>query len=364
VRICFFDVASSGHHPSFRAGLASAAVDTGAEVTVASPDPHELPDIEWIHAVERGLGLGGRRQFRRISNHCRDIEAAMFVDLNFDRNVWVIPHSHANIPARRHVLHHTNQYIAEDRGTMGGLRTAGLRRFLSRLTDQGAQVIVHTQRAREVLGPIAAPNSILQFGYPIHREWILHADTHIAVDHHRPRVLFVGRARREKGLQDLLEAVARLGRDVVIQVAGPQDVAVLSSIQRSSPTVEIEWLDKFVPDVELMELFRTASIVAVPYRGVFRRHGGASGVLLQALAQAKPLITTYAVADQLPTGYGGAVIVPPDDALALAEGLEYALQRIGQLSRAAVAAGPSFVSTHHTFSGYINALFGESQNRE
>jgi glycosyltransferase involved in cell wall biosynthesis len=287
----------------------------------------------------------------------------MFVDLDFDRNVWVIPRSHASIPARRHVLHHTNQYIAEDRGIMGGLRTAVLRRYLNRLTDQGTQIIVHTRRAREVLEPKAAPNTILQFGYPIHREWVLNADTHIAVDHHRPKVLFVGRARREKGLQDLIEAVGRLGLDVVIQVAGPQDVAVLSSLQRSSPTVKIEWFDKFVPDVELLELFRAASIVAVPYRGAFGRHGGASGVLLQALAQAKPLITTDAVADQLPTGYDGAVVVPPDDAVALAEGLEHALQRVDQLSRAAVAAGPSFVSTHHTFSGYINALFGESQRR-
>jgi glycosyltransferase involved in cell wall biosynthesis len=207
-----------------------------------------------------------------------------------------------------------------------------------------------------------APNSILQIGYPIHQEWILTGDTPVEIKDDRTHILFVGRARREKGLEDLLEAAARLARDVVIQVAGPQDVTLIRSIQRSFPSVEVEWFDKFVSDKELMELFGQASIVAVPYREAFRRHGGASGVLLQAVAQAKPLLTTDAVADQLPTGYGGAVIAPADDGLALAEGLESALERLGKLTDAAVAVGPSFVGAHHTFSRYISALSGESQN--
>jgi glycosyltransferase involved in cell wall biosynthesis len=117
-----------------------------------------------------------------------------------------------------------------------------------------------------------------------------------------------------------------------------------------------------VSDAELKELFGKAAIVAVPYREVFRRHGGASGVLLQALAQGKPLLATDAVADQLPAEYDGAVVVPAGNPLALVDGLEHALRTLSKLTYAAMANGPRFVEQRHTFNGYARALLTGSAN--
>jgi len=175
-----------------------------------------------------------------------------------------------------------------------------------------------------------------------------------------PRILFVGQARREKGLLDLIDATSKLTNSINLQVVGPQDPGPVSSLEQQHDTTNVGWINHFVSDAELANLYKRSSIVAVPYRSSFRHHGGASGGLSRALAHAQPVVTTETGSDQLPMSCGGAVVVPADNVSALTEGLEQALQATTALTAAAVVEGPAFIHKHHTFEAYVTALPGRT----
>jgi glycosyltransferase involved in cell wall biosynthesis len=146
--------------------------------------------------------------------------------------------------------------------------------------------------------------------------------------------------------------------NATLRIVGRQRQEVKEGLIRQYPGIELEWIDAFVSDAELSNQFRVASLVVAPYRIGFARDGGASGVLLDALAHGKPLLTTEALADQLPAGYPGAVVVKAEDAAHLAEGIEHSLRDLPTLTPAASAAGPAYIDRHHSFKGYVEKLLG------
>jgi glycosyltransferase involved in cell wall biosynthesis len=365
MRVCYFDDLVSGHHPSFIGGLAQASLEEGLGVIIASPSVPEIPDTGWIPLPD-GHGarlLGGRKSLKNVARACVDREVDTLVDLNLDRNVWLLPKTLDLIGRHAHVLHHANQYTFEGRTAAGRGRTVILRALLRRLADHGAQIIVHTSRAFELLETVIPPSSILKLGYPVRRiangEDSLRADEGIG----RPRMLFVGRARHEKDLARLLAAVSRLPDPLVVRIVGRQDQHVRRELERENATLPIEWVDRYVTDSELSAEYHAASLVAVPYRSSFGMHGGASGVLLQTLAYGKPAITTSALEDQLPNDYKGAVVVPAEDTQALTEGIRHAMETLSDMSNEASVAGPEFIERSHSFRAYVTTLFGrESDN--
>jgi len=136
------------------------------------------------------------------------------------------------------------------------------------------------------------------------------------VEDDTPTVLFIGRHEERKGLDVLLDALARMSRDVRVWVAGDgPDTPALR--RRTSGDPRVEWLGR-ISDAEKASRLRAATAYCAP-----SLRGESFGVvLLEAMAAGTPI-----VASDLP-GYRrvarpdlDAVLTPPGDADRLAAAL-------------------------------------------
>lgn len=159
-----------------------------------------------------------------------------------------------------------------------------------------------------------------------------------------PVVLFFGLVRPYKGVDVLLEAWAEVSAHVAgarLWVVGYPRVS-LGPLQTAA-SGGVRFLPRFVSDAELAACFRRADLVVLPYRSTERLDF--SGVLATALAFGTPAVVSDVGGFSEVADAGGAVLVPPDDAAALAAAISRMLEdeperlRVGQAARAA-AAGP------------------------
>lgn len=145
------------------------------------------------------------------------------------------------------------------------------------------------------------------------------------------RVLIFGVVRPYKGHADLAAAVRLLsasGLDLHISVVGEVWQGYrdpLKEFEAILPADRLTIVDRYVADDEVPAFFSAADLVVLPYR-----RSSASGPLHIAMSSGLPVVTTSvgglveAAAD-----YTGAVLVPPGDPAALAEGIRTALPLIG-----------------------------------
>jgi phosphatidylinositol alpha-mannosyltransferase len=148
----------------------------------------------------------------------------------------------------------------------------------------------------------------------------------------RPAVLFIGRHEPRKGLDVLLDAWRELDRDAVLWVvgSGPQTAGLRSARKLRN----VEWLG-VVPDDELARYLRGATVFCAPARG----SESFGLVLLEAMAAGAPVVASDI------QGYRNvarpdreAVVVPPDDPVALRDALRRVLDD-AQLRADLVEAG-------------------------
>jgi len=166
-----------------------------------------------------------------------------------------------------------------------------------------------------------------------------------------PTVFFIGRHEPRKGLAVLLRAFASLPADTRLWIAsdGPQTAELLAE-HGGDP--RIEWLGR-IDDGERAARMRGADVVCAP-----SIHGESFGVvLLEAMAAGTPV-----VASDLP-GYRtvatdgvDAVLVPPGDAGALAEGLRAVLgdRRLAEALSAAGEARAAELSMDRLAERYLD----------
>lgn len=357
-RVALFDAASGGHHDRFVRGVAEGLAARGKEVIVFSSIPRLEFDGDRIEAVFvrqfRGRALvTGYRAMRRALGRARALGVGLFVDLNLDKHVWGFP------PTGRgtrvvHVLHHAGQYTPAPSTLSRSVKRWWLKRRLVAMAVRGERFLVHTPEAEQILGSFLPVGVVARTGYPVCSSDAMPPSL-AGPDIPQAPFLFVGGARRHKGLHVLVEAVARLGSRV--RVVGPQTAEVRAEVERlDEGSGSLDWVDRFVGDEELREIMASGTIVVAPYTSAFEAQAAASGVLLDALSVGAPLVTTTAIASQLPSGYGGAVVVDADDPAALEEGLGRALAERASLSNAARREGRPFVAEHHTYEPYIDAL--------
>ncbi len=354
--LCIFDDVAGGHHVWYLSGIVREVVRRGIDCTVACPHLDsrlaEDPHVAWKQVAPGTLRkpIGGYRTLKRLSKSWGSPD--VFWDLYLDKNVWVLPRDLQSATVGIHVLHAVNQYQPANRDNLAKARTAILRNKITNLVRRGAVVVVHTRRALDVLSEFLPVEGLVQVGYPIDTPEPL-AGRH---DHDDPRVLFVGGARREKGLFELLDAMELVAVHTTLEVVGPQPEGVRDRATYQHPALDIRWTDRFVTNEELRAAHHRCDLVAAPYLPVFQARGGASGVLLQALAEGVGLLTTQSLADQLPEGYGGAVVASTHHPRALAKALEAAINNLNRLSSAAAKDGPAFTRSHHSFSEYVERL--------
>lgn len=201
-------------------------------------------------------------------------------------------------------------------------RSDAVRRLYGEIYRLADVLIVHTEHTRRVLeeefGIAGTAIVRVPFGaYPVVAPAAL-------VRHTGPlRVLFFGEIRRNKGLGELLEAVAQLeARGIACQltVAGActDFRPYRAQIERLSLTDRVETRIEYIPEPEVRDYFAAADVIALPYTTIDQ-----SAVAHLALSFGRPLVASSigGLADLLRASEGG-LPVPPADTTALADALE------------------------------------------
>jgi glycosyltransferase involved in cell wall biosynthesis len=133
------------------------------------------------------------------------------------------------------------------------------------------------------------------------------------------QVLFAGRLAPEKGVDVLIEALARVGPGAELEVAGDgPERARLEALAAERAPGQVRFHGR-LPKWRLFELVRSASVVAVPSRW----HENQPMAVLEAFACGVPVVTTDlgGLPELVEPGRDGAVVAA-DDPLALAKALE------------------------------------------
>jgi len=101
----------------------------------------------------------------------------------------------------------------------------------------------------------------------------------------------------------------------------PEDSAYREEIRtlvKRLPPGRVELIDRFIEDEEAALLFKSSSLVVLPYSSFAAQ----SGVLHDALAQGLPVVVTDVGAlGQSVRSWGIGQVVPPDDSGALADAI-------------------------------------------
>jgi glycosyltransferase involved in cell wall biosynthesis len=141
-------------------------------------------------------------------------------------------------------------------------------------------------------------------------------------------VMFLGTPRGHKGVDDLAEAVASLGRaDVVLAVVGADPAsAAARALAARGPWVRCLGP---VPIAELPRYLSAAHVVAVPQRESSETRGQVPAKIFDAMALGRPIVSTrVSMIPEILEGCG--VLVPPDDPPALAAAIARLLDHPGE----------------------------------
>lgn len=207
---------------------------------------------------------------------------------------------------------------------------------LSRAIYRTAAVcMVHTQKMRAMLvaefdvdpqGIVVAEHGIdrLLPPTPVSRAVMR---KRLKLDESEKLVLFFGNLSPYKGADVLIEAFNQLdpALNARLLIAGRcrstelRD-ALHRQIAASPHRARIEWQEGYIAEADVAPLFHAADALAMPYR-----HIDQSGVVFMALATGLRVVASDvgSLRDYLPDGFGR--VVPPEDAPALAAGIELVL---------------------------------------
>lgn len=222
-----------------------------------------------------------------------------------------------------------------------GLKVALSRRVLGRAHRLVTSSAEETAKVRQLLGPDAP---VVTAFHPTYAD--IGAVGGEAVSREAARaelgvsgrvLLFFGFVRPYKGLDTLLESMARLPKDVTLVIAGEfwkDRQQYLDTIARLDLDRRVRIFDEYIPNERIPVFFRAADLVVQPYRSVT-----GSGVLQLAYGLDTPVVATSVgcIPEVIRDGENG-VLVPPGDPAALANAIERALEpaTLEQLRQGAV----------------------------
>jgi glycosyltransferase involved in cell wall biosynthesis len=194
------------------------------------------------------------------------------------------------------------------------------------LYDAFDRVVVHTRGGAEQLA---------RFGVPAERVVrIPHGtfDTPAAIEPPSGRtLLFFGLIRRYKGLDVLVRALAEVPDARLVVAGDPLDpIEPIRALAAELDVADrVEWRLGYLPGEEVERLMREATLAVFPYRG----GESASGALATALGHGRPAVVSD-VLGELVEEHGAGVVVPREDAAALAAAIRKLLDDPVALERA------------------------------
>ncbi len=243
-----------------------------------------------------------------------------------------------------------------------GVRHGGLIRLWNRLIiSSGCVLLVHGRRYRDQLVAAGVPGERITYAPLLHgflsaaHRWPPASDRNSDLTH---SVVFFGRVELYKGIDILLAAWAELTaawpqnslQELRLIIAGP--VAPGVALPPLPPGVELR--DRRILDDEGDALFRSASLLVLPYRDATQ-----SALVAAAYAYGVPVITSDsgALAEYVAPGETGWV-VPSGDAPALAAALREALSDPGQLSAMGATGRQWFDAQRREEEMALRAMYG------
>ncbi|MCX6848268.1 MAG: glycosyltransferase family 4 protein [Verrucomicrobia bacterium] len=174
---------------------------------------------------------------------------------------------------------------------------------------------------------IIAPVEVVPYGCPE----VAERDYYAPREGTPLRLLFAGRVSQSKGLADLLEAIAPLGGQIELSVAG--DFAGVGQVAQIIGQPQVRFLGR-LPHASLLEVMQRQDLCVLP-----TWYEGLSLVLLEAMSQGMPVLTT------VNSGLEGLIeegrqgwLVPVGSPLAIRERLEKILSEPSSLLSNSVEA--------------------------
>jgi glycosyltransferase involved in cell wall biosynthesis len=202
-----------------------------------------------------------------------------------------------------------------------------VRTLMPRLLSLVDAHVVHSDfDLRAIPAAYALDNAIVRvMPHGPYHHVVASATTRVDVPADSPfRLLYFGVIRSYKGVEDLVEAFSMLDRDQASQfrlsVVGETwegCTAPDEAIARSPHADLIERVDRYVSDEELAEYVAQADAIVLPYR-----RASLSGPLFIAMTAGLPtVVTAVGGLVEVVEDYAGAVLVPPQDPMALQNAL-------------------------------------------
>ncbi len=227
------------------------------------------------------------------------------------------------------------------------------KRLLSRLVLSGADgYAVHSRAEAERLERLLGHSRVAVHRHPLYDQYP--EPTGALPRRGDLEVLFFGFVRPYKGVDVLLEAMARIRRrDVHLTVVGEfwqKKETILARIDALGLGASVDVVPRFVGEQAAAEYFARADLVALPYR-----HATGSGIVAMAYHYGKPVLATRV------GGLAEAVIheetgflVEPDSPAALADVLE----RVRRDELSAMRPRIDAVKSEMTWEGLADAVIG------
>lgn len=193
------------------------------------------------------------------------------------------------------------------------------------------RVVVHSERAMRQLADLGVPpDKLRRIAHPAFEA------PEILPPPEGKTLLFFGLIRNYKGLDVLVRALRDVPEAKLVVAGDPVDSVepARALAQELGIDERIEWRLGYLPDAEVPALMERAAAVVLPYRQL-----DSSGVLATAIGYGRPVVVTDvgSIGEQV-REFGAGLVVPPDDAAALAEACNSLLQSPEELARAAAGA--------------------------
>ena len=181
----------------------------------------------------------------------------------------------------------------------------------------------------------------------------------------RQVVMFLGTPRAYKGIDDLVDAVAQLRRDVLLAIVGVKPGSADAARWASRPFVR---LVGEIPFDEVPRFLVAADVVAVPQRATSDTVGQVPAKLFDAMALGRPVVSTaVSMIPEILDGCG--VVIPPGDVRALGAALGRLLgdrataEALGRRARARCEEHYSFAAARRLLYPLVDGLVSPQAGR-
>ena len=321
----------SAFTPPYDRALAAALARAAVEVELLTsrflygPAPpaegYRVEELFYRRSAARGLDAPARLPFKAAEHIPDMVRLRRALDADVVHYQWLtIPPLDVHLLPRRRPRLMTAHYILPPQPSRRQVRSA--RRVFGAMDA----VVAHSEhgaaRLREDVGLDPAkvrviPHGAFDYLTKLPEEKPLPAELEGAEG---PVVLSFGLLRPYKGIENLLEAFARVGgtADAELWIVGNprMDVGPLRELADQAPG-RVRFVTRFVEDAEIPAIFRRADLLVLPYLDAEQ-----SGVLYTGLAFGRPMVLSAIGGFPEVAAEGAARLVPPGDTTALAGAIQ------------------------------------------